>query len=218
VTFENVPVTALGVATWALAQTGPLNNSLVKMSGHGSAYWDGVVLEDLPVILQMHRCTDPVLYTGNFYWRFDHQFGVGYTEDNVYGILGLSFAQRLFPNQYDYDADIDQARVAMESAVDMSVDPWTKGYVYAHVDKALLPVARPYYAGQMLMALAAAAYPGDMDLDDDVDPADLIRFAKDWLQDTSASCTFAYKTDLNRDGFVNLVDFAILSDHWLNAR
>lgn len=214
--FINLPVTSLGAAIWALAQTGPLQTdpaTPVKIFGSGASYWDGLNLEDLPAVLQSHRAAGPVPYSGNFYWRFDHQYGLGYTEDDVFGILGLSMAQRSFPADYDWDEDIDAARMAMEPAID------AQGKVFAHVDLSKLPPSRPYYAGEMLMALAAAAYPGDIDLDDDVDLDDLGQFAADWLLTVGTSCSYAcYKTDLNRDGIVNLHDFALLSGHWLFAR
>jgi hypothetical protein len=217
---QNVSVTALGAAIWALAKTGPLDSTPVKIYGLGSPNWNGILLEDLPFILQMHRCVDPSeQYTGNFFWRFDHQYGLGYTEDDVYGILGLAQSQNLKPGLYDFQEDIDVVWEQIQTAVDLTSNPATQGFVYAHIDPLLLPPNRAYYAGEMLMGLAAAAFGGDIDLDDDVDTADLAQFVNDWLYSSGGGCAYACKkTDFNHDGKVNLLDFAILSEYWLIDR
>jgi hypothetical protein len=217
---QNVSVTALGAAIWALAQTGPLDSTPVKIYGLGSPNWNGILLEDLPFILQTHRCVDPdEEYTGNFFWRFDHRYGLGYTEDDVYGILGLAQSQNLKPGLYDFQEDIDAVWEQIQTAVDLTSNPATKGFVYAHIDPSLLPPNRAYYAGEMLMGLAAAAYGGDIDLDDDVDISDLKAFVKDWLSSSGGECAYACKkADFNHDGIVNLLDFAILSEYWLSDR
>lgn len=217
---QNTSVTALGAAIWGLARTGPLDSTPVKIFGTGTANWNGILLEDLPFILQNHRCTDPVEpYTGNFYWRFDHLYGLGYTEDNVYGIMGLAEPFNLNPGLYDFWSDVDAVWVEIQAAADLSASPATKGFVYAHIDPLLLPPNRAYYAGEMLMALAAAVYKGDIDLDDDVDIADLEDFLKQWTFSSGTGCAYECRTaDFNHDGKVNLEDFAILSQYWLRDR
>ena len=40
-TSSAFPVLALGMATWALASTGPLDNTLIDPSGAGAPYWSG---------------------------------------------------------------------------------------------------------------------------------------------------------------------------------
>lgn len=89
------PVMSLGVATWALAQTGPMDETRVDPFGLvGEAYWEGVALSDLPALLDSHQA-DSGAYAGSFYHRFDHTAAgpgyedSGYTEDAVFGILGL---------------------------------------------------------------------------------------------------------------------------------
>lgn len=66
------PVMALGVATWALAQTGPLDGTPV---GNASAVWKGKTLMDLPALLVSHQVPAGAENAGTFYGRFDHQDG-----------------------------------------------------------------------------------------------------------------------------------------------
>ncbi len=89
------PVQSLGVATWALAQTGPMDETRIDPFGLiGEAYWEDVALNDLLALLDSHQ-VDSGAYAGSFYVRFDHDApGVGfeasgYTEDTVFGTLGL---------------------------------------------------------------------------------------------------------------------------------
>lgn len=68
----------------------------------------------------------------------------------------------------------------------------------------------------LIMALASllrvAAYAdcprGDFNGDCRVDAADLVLFTRQWLTASNASA------DLNRDGIVNGVDWALLSSQW----
>ena len=66
------PVWALGAATWALAQTGPLDATPVKTLGLGEPYWVGRTLADLPALLLSHQKVGGP-YEGSFFWRFDHK-------------------------------------------------------------------------------------------------------------------------------------------------
>jgi len=89
------PVQSLGVATWALAQTGPMDDTRIDPFGLiGNAYWEDVALSDLLALLESHQ-VDSGAYAGSFYVRFDHDApgftfeASGYTEDTVFGTLGL---------------------------------------------------------------------------------------------------------------------------------
>ncbi len=91
------PVMSLGVATWALALTGPMDETRIDPFGFvGEDYWTDVTLMDLPDILASHQVlTDSGEYAGSFYHRFDHApvsedfEPAGYTEDTIFGLLGL---------------------------------------------------------------------------------------------------------------------------------
>ncbi|NQT00576.1 MAG: hypothetical protein HQ580_00990 [Planctomycetes bacterium] len=89
------PVMSLGVATWALAQTGPLDETRIDPFGFvGEGYWKDVALSDLPDILASHLVLSGE-HAGTFYHRFDHApagegfEASGYTEDTIFGVLGL---------------------------------------------------------------------------------------------------------------------------------
>jgi len=92
---SDFPVRALGIATWALAATGPLDDTLIDPSGTGAAYWSGKVLADLPALILSHQVPVGELYAGSFYRRFDHSDDgsgccvSGYTEDTIFATLGL---------------------------------------------------------------------------------------------------------------------------------
>jgi len=93
------PVMALCVATWALAKTGPLDDTLIVKAGCGGLdFWIDKKLSDLPGLVLSHQVPAGELYEGSFYWRFDHTDGdpntelavSGYTEDSIYGALALA--------------------------------------------------------------------------------------------------------------------------------
>lgn len=95
---SNYPVMALGIATWALTNTGTLDDTLIDPDGSGSAYWSDKKLSDLPNLLLSHQVPDGEPYAGSFYWRFDHGDGgdggskspvSGHTEDAIFATLGL---------------------------------------------------------------------------------------------------------------------------------
>jgi len=95
------PVLSLGVATWALAQTGPMDDTRIDPFGLGERYWTGAVLSDLPNMLVGHQDFSSLKWNGSFYYRFDHEaapHSSGYTEDTVYGVLGLIEANKADPN------------------------------------------------------------------------------------------------------------------------
>ncbi len=89
------PVMTLGVATWALAQTGPMDDTRIDPFGLvGLERWNGVTLRDLPDILAAHQVVSGN-YANSFYVRFDHTspgvgyYDSGYTEDAMFSLLGL---------------------------------------------------------------------------------------------------------------------------------
>lgn len=130
------PVMSLGIATWALAQTGPMDDTIISSSFSGSAaYWINVKLSDLPDILASHQVLSGDR-TGSFYVRFDHLSpgdgyeGSGYTEDTVYGVLGLMVIDGLILDEetvLDFEMEIQAARDVLSLSV---VD---SGYVYEHI-------------------------------------------------------------------------------------
>ncbi len=137
------PVMSLGVATWALAQTGPMDDTLIDPFGFvGEPYWTDVKLSDLPQLLLSHQA-DSGEYAGSFYVRFDHASpgegyeASGYTEDTIYSVLGLIAADGLITadeTELDFDAEIQSAREALAIAVSPSgfvrEHIWSGDYVY----------------------------------------------------------------------------------------
>jgi len=207
------PVLALGVAIWSLAETGELDDTLVDPCGTGQPYWNDIHLSDLPGILAGHqRMEEP--HSGCFYWRFDHTDGAGgggpdaygYTEDCIFGALGLAAAVQNAPN-----LNYDTAIVAMkESLVNSIADD---GTVYGHL---WLNSPQYYvYAGEMLQALGYVVVPGDMDLDDSVNGFDLAILADNWLSSCDGTCCWCDGSDIDNSGRVNFVDFAYFANNWL---
>ena len=213
------PVMALGAATWALAETGPLDSTLVDSGGSGRPYWNSVTLADLPGLLISHQVHDPPPDpgdpndydgSGSFYMNFVHvDEHRGFTEDTIFAVLGLIAAQRTNPG-LDYDVEILDAKQALFNALYPDLD----GTVYTHIwgdspDNYLT-------AGEMLTALGDLVIDGDINLDDVVDERDLAKIADNWLSSCSGSC-LCNVTDLNENGTVNFIDFAILAENWLRS-
>jgi hypothetical protein len=149
------PVMSLGVATWALAQTGPMDDTKIGSPDLGGLdYWIDVTLSDLPSILANHQVLSGD-HAGSFYVRFDHASPgdgfeqSGYTEDTIYGILGLVAADGLMisdETELDFDVEIQTARdVLSMSATD-------GGYVYEHIWSG----SRTFYTfgGELLQAIS----------------------------------------------------------------
>ncbi len=115
------PVMALGMATWALALTGPLDDSPVDPNGRGAPYWSGVTLEGLPELLLTQQVPDGE-HAGSFYWRLDHTNGgfggppEGYTEELAAGALGLSAADEAIPD-LEIEAAIELTRDCLVSSI-----------------------------------------------------------------------------------------------------
>ena len=156
---SNFPVRALGVATWALAATGPLDGALIDPSGTGTAYWSSKTLADLPVVLLSHQVPDDELYAGSFYCRFDHGDGgsagpvSGYTEDAIFAALGLISASRASP-ALDIEAAILAARKVLLGCVN------SEGKVFEHL---WLEDSDNYaLGGKMLQVLGWLAVPSDL--------------------------------------------------------
>lgn len=207
------PVMALGTATWALAQSGPLDSTLVDSDGSGRPYWNSnsVTLADLPGLVSSHQVpesNEPNDWSGSFYWNFVHaDANSGGTEDTIFSVLALVAAQRADPD-LNYDAEILAAKQALFNAIEPD------GSVYAHIwgDS---PDAH-LYAGEILTALGDLVIDGDFNLDDVVDEHDLARLAENWLSSCSGSC-LCNVTDLDESGTVNFIDFAILAENWLRS-
>jgi hypothetical protein len=147
------PVMSLGVATWALAQTGPLpldeDETRIDPFGFGEGYWKDVTLSDLPDILVSHLVLIPSEEkAGTFYHRFDHTpagegfEASGYTEDTIFGLLGLMAAATA---ERDFYEEIVGAQVMLCLPVT------SDGIVYEHVPSG--GASYYTYGGEMLQAI-----------------------------------------------------------------
>jgi len=209
------PVGGIGIATWALAQTGPLDETLIDPSGTGAPYWNLKKLSDLPGLLLSHQVPAGQLYAGSFYWRFDHTNGgspsnvaAGYTEDAIFGTLGLSAAYRANP-----DTNVDVAILAARQALLSGI--YEGGKVYEHLwQKDTLHYA---YAGEMLEVLGELVIPGDLNFDGGVNFTDFAIFADNWSASGCTACCWCNGADLNHNGEVNFVDLRIIADNWLRG-
>ena len=207
------PVMALGVATWALAQTGPLDSTPVDTNGTGRPYWNSVTLADLPGLVSSHQVepnepNDPNDWSGSFYSEFGHIWeNRGFMEPTLFSVLALIAAQRTNP-ALNYNAEILAAKQALFNAIEPN------GAVYFHIwgdsDDDYV------YAGEMLTVLGDLVIDGDINLDDVVNERDLAKIADNWLSSCSNSC-LCNVTDMDKDGTVNFIDFAIMAENWLRS-
>lgn len=165
------PMMALGAATWALATTGALDDTPVSSLG-GAPIWEGVLLRDLPSVLLSHQVPEGEPFGGSFYYRFDHTSGrfegvaAGYTEDAIYGTLGLVAAASAGENAPD--ENMEQAVHAAYTALLDGVD--AEGKVYQHLSHD----GESYhaFAGEMLQGLwAVQTY---LDSLADVEPTEVV--------------------------------------------
>lgn len=149
------PVMALGIATWALVTTDSLAETPIvanPMQLH-SPLWDGLAVGDMPGLLASHQVPEGELFAGSFYWRFDHTDagtgGVvsGYTEDTIFGTLGLVAAAS--QRRAEADEEMDQAIQAAQAALLHGVDE--NGQVYEHLT--CQGATRDTFAGEMLQVL-----------------------------------------------------------------
>ena len=153
------PVMALGVATWALGTTETLDDTPLDGDMFSRPYWDGVVVSDLPALLAIHQVPLGEQFGGSFYWRYDHTAGEtegvvgGYTEDAIYGTLGLVAAAQALSTAdandvvatVDFESRIWAARDALLQGVD------EEGLVFEHLTR--VGETRYAYAGEMLQSL-----------------------------------------------------------------
>jgi hypothetical protein len=144
------PVMSLGVATWALAQTGPLDDTKIDPFGLiGEEYWQGVALSDLPDILVSHLVlTISEGHANTFYHRFDHTpagedfEASGYTEDTIFGLLGLMAATTA---ERDFYGETVGAKVMLCQPVTAD------GIVYEHISSG--GASYYTYGGELLQTL-----------------------------------------------------------------
>ena len=206
------PVLALGVTTWVLAQTGPLDSTPVDPGGSGTPYWSSVTLADLPELVVSHQVepNDPNEWSGSFYMNFVHvEEYRGFTEDTIFAVLGLTAAQKTNP-ELDYDVEILDAKQALFNALLPDVD----GTVFTHIWGA----SNDDYvcAGEMLVGLHSLVIDGDFDLDDVVNGLDLVKITENWLSSCANSC-LCNATDINKNGIINFIDYAFLAENWLRS-
>lgn len=135
------PIFALGAATWALARTGPLDSTPVDPSASAGSVWEGVALKDLPSLLLAQQVAGGP-EAGAFYADFAHSDG-GYTEDTVYGTLGLMASAAAGV------AGLGNAVAAGQASLIAGVD--TDGMVFEHVSQT--GGSLNLYAGETLQAI-----------------------------------------------------------------
>jgi len=142
------PVMTLGVATWGLARTGPMDDTRIDPFGLSDvSYWEDLMLSDLPDLLATHQVPDGE-YAGSFYVRFDHTApgpgyeASGYTEDTIFGLLGLIAADAFKVTDgnetdgtgWDFDEEIQNAREVLTKSVHQSGlvqdHIWLGSYLY----------------------------------------------------------------------------------------
>ncbi|MBP7937832.1 MAG: hypothetical protein KA354_24595 [Phycisphaerae bacterium] len=110
--LDTYPVMSLGTAVFALAQTGSGLDATViptpPIPERGT--YAGYRLDQLPAVLAGHQVPATALYGSSFFAWFDHSQSpaAGYTEDTVYGTLGLMAATGT--GSWDYTTQIQAAR------------------------------------------------------------------------------------------------------------
>jgi len=210
------PVMSVGLATWALAQTGELDATPVAWWDAEWPVWGGCRLQDLPGLLYGHERE----VSGVFYWRFDHTDGLaagwegpaaGFTEDTVFALLGLTALARAgVVSEADVRARIDRAAAAVLQAVDAD------GAVRGHTVESSPRLCA--YAGEVLTALCAATGEGGGRVEE-MPPAAgvaLEALTERWLMAVGAaeSCGCA---DYDGNGRVDMLDFLRLSEQWAGS-
>ena len=157
-TTAYLPVMALGVSVWAWAITGSMDDTLVDPSAPAGSTWDGVALDDLPGMLLSHQKSTGD-HAGSFYWQFGHQSSsggqdYGYTEDTVFGTLGLMATDSA--GFADYGVPISMGRGVVDSGVG------SDGRVYDHLWSGTLD--RHYFAGDALRLMPLIPEPATLSL------------------------------------------------------
>jgi hypothetical protein len=147
------PVQAAGAALWALASTGPLDNTLINPNAAPGSLWDGVKLSDLPGIVARQEVTTGA-QAGTFNYQFDIANSTPFTEDTAYGTLGLMAAYRADLTLYPYQAMTIQSQQKLATGVDPNSFP--SGAVYQILAD---PNSNHYnlYNGELLQALPEPA-------------------------------------------------------------
>ncbi len=206
---DNAPVMALGAAVWALAETGPMDSTIVDPGAAPGSLWDGVSLSGLPGLLMGLQAED-----GSFYTTFDPNMGSGFTETTAMGTLGLSAANTA-DTSLDYDNAIAQSRAALASGVG------GEGEVYWGIGENGYP-AYHFLGGETLLSLLVHSDANDCDLvadiapvgspDGIVDGADLGALLARW-KDTGVSVADIAPVGAP-DGIVDGADLGALLARW----
>jgi len=206
------PVMALGVATWALAQTGSLDEALISPSGEGAPYWNGKKLLDLPELILSHQVAEGQPGAGSFYWQFQHDESSlnGYTEDAIFPALGL-VAVSWANSDMNIDIDIETATLAAREALLGGIS--SEGIVWERLSHE----GEIYYAfaGEMLQVLKVLPIPGDINQDGKVNIGDFEILIDNWGASDCSAPSWCNSADLNMDGEVNLADLDIILDNWI---
>jgi len=190
-------------------QTGPMDETLIDSSADSDSYWYQVALEDLPDMLAGNHVPKGETNPGSFYWRFDYTDGggsqpvSGYTEDTVFGTLGLIAAVRSIPAA-NYESAIRNGQDALIYGIA------SNGRIYEHIWNS--SEFHYVYVGETLQALPLIS---DLDRDDDVDTEDLADFCAHWLDGDCSVYDWCSGADIDHSGRVDFVDFATLSNWWL---
>ena len=206
------PVRALGAAVWALAGTGTLDDAAVDPCDDGLFYWRGKTLADLPGMLLEHWIADGDL-TGSFFKRFDHGNGglgpvAGYTEDAVFGALGLAAANRLLA-----DPCMEAAMVHTRDALLVCLGETGEMYRYMWLDGE----QRCLYSAEVIQAVAALTNPADLDLGGHVDAADFAVLAGSWRCKKGPDRCSCGRADIDGDGQVDERDLMAMARQWLKS-
>lgn len=148
------PVMSLGVATWALVTTNTAaDRPITSYEVLPYAPWEGVTVGDLPEMLASHQVPEGEPFAGSFYWRFDHTDGgtggvvAGYTEDAVFGTLGLIAVASKSADGGTEEAD--QAITAAQTALLEGIAE--NGQVYGHLSRQ--GATYNTFSGEMLQVL-----------------------------------------------------------------
>ena len=183
---DDMPVTALGAAVWALALSGGLDSTVISGS---STILNGKALNELPDLLASLQAPD-----GSFAWYFDGSFP-GFTEPTVMGSLALRQVG-------GYESNIQAAIAVLATGVN------PQGGAYFEIGKSESGSAF-YYAGETLEVLEPLAVVlfrrGFINRDDRVDLGDDI-FMLNYIFAGGAAPGCMDAADVNDDGELDIAD------------